>query len=170
MTTVEGLPAHPLLVHFLVVLTPLTAVLVMVCAVWPAARRRFVWLLLPTAIVVLALTPLAVDAGRWLAAQFGDIEAIRKHADLGETMIYCSIALAVVAAAVTAVHYAEFRTKPLKPVVVWAIAVVTVVVGVAVCVQVYRIGDSGSRAVWGTTALGQVATGTASSSGSAVSA
>ena len=34
MTVVNGLPAHALLVHFIVVLAPLTALLVMLCALW----------------------------------------------------------------------------------------------------------------------------------------
>ncbi|MFH5211882.1 DUF2231 domain-containing protein [Antrihabitans sp. NCIMB 15449] len=153
MSTINGLPAHPLLVHFIVVLTPATAVLAIVCAIWPAARRRFVWLLLPTALVVLVLTPLTVRAGRSLAEKFGNSEVLRTHMNLGETMIWFSIALAVAAASVTAVHVAEHRSKALKPVVVWGIAALTIAVGVAVCVQTYRIGDSGSRAVWGGTAM-----------------
>ena len=43
MTVVNGLPAHALLVHFIVVLAPLTALLVMLCALWGAARRHLVW-------------------------------------------------------------------------------------------------------------------------------
>jgi hypothetical protein len=44
LTTIMGLPAHVLLVHFIVILAPLTAVLAILYAVWPAARRRLVWL------------------------------------------------------------------------------------------------------------------------------
>jgi len=155
MTTFDGLPTHPLLVHVIVVLTPLTAVLAIACALWPAARRRFIWLLLPFALIVLVLTPITTNAGEWLEDQFGEVAAIETHADLGETMIYFALALTLVAAAVTAVHYFEQRAKPLKPAVVWAIAAVTIVVAIATCVQVYRIGDSGARAVWGTTALAE---------------
>jgi len=39
MTVVNGLPADVLLVHFLVVLAPLTALLEIVCGLWPTARR-----------------------------------------------------------------------------------------------------------------------------------
>src|SRR4029079_13585923 len=44
MRTVNRPPSHVLLVHFIVVLAPLTALLATLCAVWPAARRRLVWL------------------------------------------------------------------------------------------------------------------------------
>jgi len=58
-----------LLVHAIVVLAPLTALLEILCAVWPAARRRLVWLVLAFAAVNLALTPLTTDAGEWLLSQ-----------------------------------------------------------------------------------------------------
>jgi hypothetical protein len=46
MTTVNGLPSHVLFVHFIVVLVRLTALLAILCAVWPASRRRLAWLVL----------------------------------------------------------------------------------------------------------------------------
>ncbi len=57
MSTFNGLPAHVLLVHFIVVLAPLTAVLAILCAVWPAARQRLVWLVLTLSLIVTVLTP-----------------------------------------------------------------------------------------------------------------
>ena len=50
MTTFNGLPAHALLVHFIVILAPLTAILAILCAVWPAARKRLVWLVFGLAV------------------------------------------------------------------------------------------------------------------------
>lgn len=150
LTTVDGIPAHPLLVHFMVVVTPLTAMLVIACAVWPAARTRFVWLLLPAAVSVLVLTPFTEDSGEWLQQRFGDVPAIQKHADLGDTMSYVSWALTLAAAGVTAVHFAAHRGTPLKPAYTWTIAALATVIAIGVCIQVFRIGDSGARAVWGT--------------------
>ena len=46
MSTINGLPAHVLLVHFVVVLAPLTAILAIACAILPAVRQRLVWLVL----------------------------------------------------------------------------------------------------------------------------
>ena len=40
MGSVNGLPAHILLVHALVVLLPLAALLLVLTAAWPAARGR----------------------------------------------------------------------------------------------------------------------------------
>lgn len=149
MSTINGLPAHPLLVHFVVVLAPLTALLVILCAVWPAARRRFVWLLLPAALFVLVLTPLTTDAGESLNDRLGNPPLLDHHAELGDTMLWFAIALAVGAAGVTAIHAAEVKSRSLKPVVVYAIAAVSILVSVATIVQTVRIGDSGAQAVWG---------------------
>ena len=40
---VNGLPTHPLFVHGAVVLVPLTALALVVCAAWPGAARRLSW-------------------------------------------------------------------------------------------------------------------------------
>ena len=69
MTTINGLPAHVLLVHFIVILAPLTAIFAILCAVWPAARKRLVWLVVALAAVTVVLTPLTTDAGEWLEDQ-----------------------------------------------------------------------------------------------------
>ena len=69
MTTIIGIPAHALLVHAIVVLAPLTALLVILCGFWPAARRRLVWLVLALAVATTVLTPLTTNAGEWLYDQ-----------------------------------------------------------------------------------------------------
>ncbi len=39
-TTVNGIPAHPLVVDAVIVLVPLAALLLVVCAAWPSVMRR----------------------------------------------------------------------------------------------------------------------------------
>ena len=91
MTTITGIPAHALLVHAIVVLAPLTALLEILCAFWPAARRRFVWLVLALAAANLVLTPLTTEAGQWLYDQLGnDSPILQTHAERGGWMIYFS--------------------------------------------------------------------------------
>jgi uncharacterized membrane protein len=67
MTVFDGLPSHVLLVHFLVVMVLLTALLEIVCALWPAVRRgQIVWLTLILVTITTALTPITTNAGEWL--------------------------------------------------------------------------------------------------------
>ena len=143
MSTINGLPAHALLVHAIVVLAPLTALLAILCAVWPAARRRLVWLVLGFAVGTTALTPLTTEAGEWLQHRIGDSPAIQTHAELGNTMLYFAIALLVAAILVAVLH-----VRTLKTVATAVIAVVVIAASAATIVQVVRIGDSGAQATW----------------------
>jgi ABC-type branched-subunit amino acid transport system permease subunit len=148
MSVINGLPAHILFVHLIVVLAPLTAGLAIVCAVWPAARRRLVWLVLALALAVMVTTPLTTEAGEWLEHKVGESPAVETHAELGDTMLYFAIALLVAAALLVFLHVRESR-RTVNTVVAVVIAAVVVLASVATTVQVYRIGDSGSRAAWG---------------------
>ncbi|KAA0021337.1 DUF2231 domain-containing protein [Antrihabitans cavernicola] len=148
MSTIDGLPAHVLLVHFIVVVAPLVATLEIVAALWPAARSRLVWLIVVLAVLTTVLTPVTTDAGEWLEDRLGASDAIRTHADRGDWMIYFSVAMLVVALLLAALHLRENRLDTSTPLRV-AVAVLAVVIGVATMVQIYRIGESGARAVWG---------------------
>ncbi|RZL84396.1 MAG: hypothetical protein EOP32_03685 [Rhodococcus sp. (in: high G+C Gram-positive bacteria)] len=148
MSTVSGLPAHVLFVHFIVVLAPLTAILLVLCSMWPAARRRLAWLTLVLAAVTAVLTPLTTDAGEWLERHVARSVAVHTHTELGDTMIYFSVALLLAALAVGAVQLRERKSDPSRPLTL-IVAFLAIVVAVGTIVQIYRIGESGSRATWG---------------------
>jgi hypothetical protein len=150
MTTITGIPAHALLVHAIVVLAPLTALLEILCAVWPAARRRFVWLVLAFAGVTLVLTPLTTNAGQWLYNQQSQpSEILRTHAERGDWMIYFSVGLLVVAIALVVLHWLTSRSDTPRTAATVFVAVLALAVGVSSIITVVRIGDSGAHAVWG---------------------
>ena len=144
---INGLPAHPLLVHFIVVLAPLTAGLAILCAIWPAARQRLVWLVLALASANMVLTPITAEAGEWLYNRVEESELLEKHEHLGETMIYFSIALLVAAVLLAFVQHRSSRGNSSKALSLIS-AVLVIGVGVATSAQVYRIGHSGAESVW----------------------
>ena len=151
MTTIAGIPAHALLVHGIVVLAPLTALLEILCAFWPSARRRLVWLVLVLALGVTILTPLTTSAGEWLYNREPQHSAILElHAQRGEWMIFFALGLLVVAVLQAVQHWLESRS-PDQPRKVFALvaAVLAVVVGLTAIVGVVRIGHSGTEAKWG---------------------
>jgi hypothetical protein len=132
------------------VLAPLVALLEMLCAFWPAARRRLVWLVLALAAVNLVLTPLTTAAGDWLYNQLGIASPILEtHRQRGEWMIYFSAALLVVAIALAVMHWLEGRSDKRRTVATVAVAIVALAVGISSIVGVVRIGDAGAEAVWG---------------------
>lgn len=149
LSTFNGLPAHVLFVHFIVVLAPLTAALAILCALWPAARQRLVWLVLALAAITAVLTPLTTEAGEWLEHRVEESALLEAHTELGDTMIYFSLGLLVVAVLLAVQHLRAGRGKNVPMALTAVVAVLTVLVGVATVVQVYRIGDSGAKATWG---------------------
>lgn len=161
--TLSGIPAHPLVVHAAVVLTPLTVIAAVVFAVVPRWRYLSRW---PT--VVLALLSFAT---LWTAkitgedlrdSNFKDIphdnpiwQRLEDHESYADTLTIVSFALLVVvcfsawllsgpsglasgrgARAVTA-SYVEV-----------ALPVALVVVAAIVLVYVVLTGDAGAHAVW----------------------
>jgi apolipoprotein N-acyltransferase len=150
MTTITGIPAHALLVHAIVVLAPMVALLEILCAVWPAARRRLVWLVLALAAVNLALTPLTTEAGEWLYDQQTQPSPIlQTHAERGVWMIYFSAGLLAVALALLVLHWLTSRSDKPRMATTVFVAVLALTVGISSIITVVRIGDSGAHAVWG---------------------
>jgi uncharacterized membrane protein len=151
MNVVNGLPAHVLLVHFMVVLAPLTALLEIACVLWsPLRRGQLVWLTLILALVTIVLTPIATNAGGWLYGLRRNPDPIlREHAERGGTMMYFSVALLAAAIVVVALRFAERRAGRGWRVTNIIVAVVVLAVGVSSMIQIYRIGDAGAQSVWG---------------------
>jgi len=150
VNVINGLPAHILLVHAMVVLAPLTALLEMLCGILPAVRRRLVWLVLVLALITAGLTPLTTEAGEWLFdRQKQPSDILREHAERGGWMIYFSVALVVVAIALVFLHMTEGRSESRRVAGPVIVAILALAVGISTIITVYRIGDAGSQAVWG---------------------
>ncbi|KUN86410.1 DUF2231 domain-containing protein [Streptomyces griseoruber] len=154
MSLVNGLPAHILLVHFVVVLVPLTALALVVGVIWPKAAQRMGVVLPLLALVTLVSVPLTAEAGEWLEGHVDGNALVRRHAELGDGLLPWAGGLFVLAALVwwasgrTAASGAAGRTRrPAAPVRV-AAAVLSLVVAAGAVVDVYRIGDSGAKAAW----------------------
>ena len=148
MSTFNGLPIHPMLVHFIVVLAPLTALLAVLCAVFPAVRERLVWLVAALAVVTTGLAPLASESGEWLEHHIEKSELVEKHAELGDTMLYFALALLVAAVLLLVAHLRARRGTPLSTALSALIAVFVVVAAGATTFQMFRIGHSGAESVW----------------------
>jgi hypothetical protein len=171
MTTVNGLPAHILLVHAIVVLLPLAALLLVLTAVWPAARRRLAGPNAILSLLVVVLVPVTTTAGEWLERRTPPSDLLHNHTRLGDTAIFYAIPVAVLALVVWW-RYREAATgrdegdplsgtgdtatltrrrtylAPLSMTVTRVVAVLTIVVAGTAVYGIYRIGDSGSKAAW----------------------
>src|SRR5690349_18651542 len=155
MGTVNGLPAHILLVHAIVVLLPLAALLLLLTAVWPEARRRLAGPNAILSILVVLLVPLTTSAGEWLERRVPDSSLVHTHAELGDSAIFYAIPIAALALVVWWRNREAYATDgrrtylaPLSTVVTGVVAVLALVVGAAGVYGMYRIGDSGAKAAW----------------------
>lgn len=152
MNVINGMPAHALLLHFVLVLVPLTAVLEIVCGLWPAARRgQLMWLTLFLAAVTMALTPITINAGGWLYhLRPNPSPILREHAERGSLMAYFSGALLAAAVVLVVVRVTERRSGNSRVATRILAAILVLAVGISSMVQIYRVGDAGAQSVWGT--------------------
>ncbi|QMU97617.1 hypothetical protein FVO59_10605 [Microbacterium esteraromaticum] len=147
---IAGLPLHPLLVHAVVVLTPLTALAVAIAAVWPSARRRLGYAPPVAALLVAGLVPITVLAGQELADTVGETPAIERHEELGLMLIPWTIALLIASVAVAVIDRMPpaRRPTPLTRAAAMIVPALAVVTAVGTIVVTVLTGDAGARAVW----------------------
>jgi hypothetical protein len=145
MDTFRGLPLHPLVVHAVVVLLPLTCLCVVLHALWPAASRRLGVVTPLLAIGCLILVPIATQSGEDLAARFGPTlpPLVARHEHLADRLLPWTIGLVVAALVVWAVR----RWSHGRALFAGA-AVLALVAAVGTAYTVAQVGEAGARAVW----------------------
>jgi hypothetical protein len=162
MLTVDGIPAHPLVVHAVVVLLPLAAVGTLLLVARPAWRRQLgVWVLL-LAVVGVAAVPVATQTGEQLQqALGGGGPLVEVHEERAETLLLPALCFLVLLAATVllgrradaaaggpgAAHALSTRADPLRRVTL-VVGVLAGLAGLVVIGLVVWIGHSGSVAVW----------------------
>ena len=158
---VNGLPVHPLVVHAVVVLLPLSIIGTIAIAVRPSWRVRYGKLVVATSLVATILVPVASSSGEALQKRVGNPG---EHAELGDQLIWFALPVLVLGAVLVWMAHRHSRADggmdagdgtsagPGGRVghrAVTAVAALAVVAALAAGVQVYRVGDSGARAAWG---------------------
>ena len=147
----NGLPLHPLAVHAVVALVPLSAVLGVLFAV-PRTRSWARWPLPAVAVVAALATFVARESGEALRAVGGQgavgiggpvADLIEEHQQAATVLFILVIAYAVVAVAALVVTRTSVTGTPAH-----GLAAVLVVVALVMSFWSYRVGDLGARAVW----------------------
>lgn len=162
--TFAGLPLHVLLVHAVVVLTPLLSLLLIVIAAWPGARR-VLWLpALVGAAVLLPLGLVTIEAGKWLEQRVPPAPLIQVHTAQGEDIVPWLVALLVLAVAIAGWALVERTARrraaddgttggaaPSRGIRIAVGAVLTVaalVIAAGSTWTLVQIAEAGSRSVW----------------------
>ena len=160
--TVFGVPSHPLFIHAVVVLVPLSALAVLVMAVLPRSRPVLRWPVLLVLTAALGAVPVATTSGNILLANLQEqqalggtaLEKVVLHQQLGNLVFWPVLALWVLTVALVALDLVRRRPGgrrgPLgtRGGLVAAVAALAVIAGAASVVQVVRTGHAGATAVW----------------------
>jgi hypothetical protein len=162
MLTVDGIPAHPLVVHAVVVFLPLAAVATLLVVAQPAWRRQLgIWVLLLAAAGVFAI-PVATQTGEQLKASLGGGgPLVEIHEERAETLLVPALIYLVLLAVTVfagrradaavdgpgAAHATTSNAGTLQRVTVIT-GVLAALAGLAVTGLVVWIGHAGTAAVW----------------------
>lgn len=144
LVTVGGLPVHPLIVHLVVVIVPMTFAAALVVAVWPRFSRRFGPLIAIGAALGLVGAVIARQAGEQLAPVVG---VSADHLAWGQRAPWW---IGIFSIAVIAFWLVDrgIPANRSRPVWVHVFAAVMVMLGVMAIIQVLGAGHSGTESVW----------------------
>lgn len=152
ITTLFGLPAHPLLVHIPIVLLPLVGIGAIAIAVSANARRRFGTAVLALAGVAFIGTLLAAGSGESLVESVDSSAALRKHVDLARAMRPLAFVLLLAIGGIVLLDQLRRRAKPTPQ---WmprwtgtALGAVTIVLAVVTTGWLVAVGHNGAAATW----------------------
>jgi len=148
--TVLGLPVHPLVVHAVVVLVPLSALGVVAISLVPRWRERYGVLVLLLSTAALVMVPVATRSGERLEERIdaGGVVArqIEDHQEVADLVLWPTIAMWVLAGLL--VLLTRRRRAGTAAALVAGLAVVAALLAGA---TVVRAGHLGSTAVWSCT-------------------
>jgi cytochrome b involved in lipid metabolism/uncharacterized membrane protein len=144
--SITGLPMHPLVVHFAVVLLPLAAIMLITLFFVPRWRAAFRWLTMAGLIAGTGAAFVAKETGEAFAAHVG---LPQDHAVWGDALVVVAVALVIVAGVwfwlqrPVATRLAKSREPGIR-----AVGVVAVALAAAATVMTVIVGHSGATAVW----------------------
>lgn len=139
LDTIQGLPVHPLVVHFAVVLLPLATMSVIVAIYIPRFRKTYAFASVLGVFVGTGAAFVAKQSGEALSARIG---LPKEHANYGNVLPILSAAFFIL----TLLWYRHWRTSRSNQVTI--LAHVAAVMGVGVLALTLITGHTGAQAVW----------------------
>ncbi len=153
LTSIDGLPAHVLLVHIPVVLIPLGAAGA-VAMLWPRVRQMIGWWVAGVLVIAGIATQLAIESGKSLREYVHRTALVREHVRIGENVRPWLLLMFLALVGVMIVDQMMKRrgepTTGRDPLRIAGIvlAVLSILFSAMSVYWIYRIGHSGSKAVW----------------------
>ena len=151
---INGLPVHALVLHAAVIFVPLLALGAIVFALVPKWRAKIGWAVIALSVVAPASTFVAMESGEKLYDRLigqglkgPGKEILDDHMGFGKMTFWFSLALGVIS--LVTVLLTLRRTGSVPKVAGIVLSAVMVVLAVISGYYVFRTGDSGATAVWG---------------------
>ncbi len=151
---VNGLPVHILVLHAAVIFVPLLALGAVVYSLATPWRPKLAWAVALLAVVAPVSTFIAKESGEKLydskISTFSPKgkEILADHMDFGAMTFWFSLGLGVLSLIMVALTFRVGRKLPV--VVNLAFIVLSVALAAGSGYYIFRTGDSGATAVWGT--------------------
>jgi uncharacterized membrane protein len=146
LDTVGGLPVHPLVVHAVVVLVPLSALGAVLMVVWRSFSRRYAPLVTIIAAIAAGSAVVAKEAGERLATR---VSAPPAHVDQGSVLPAIAIGLFLLIGIFWLVDRGIPMNRP-RPLWLTLIGVLLVIVSVFAVYWTFLVGHSGAEGAWTT--------------------
>ncbi len=142
---VFGLPVHPLIDHFVVVLVPMFAILQILIVIKPKLKEKFGWVTFYGLAVALVVTVIASKSGESLSLRVG---YPGDHAEQGENLVAINAALFASAAFwIIFTQKLELPIKSLEKFIPW-VGKISALIAIAAIGATAIVGHSGAKAVW----------------------
>jgi hypothetical protein len=157
MVTIGGLPAHPLIVHAVVVLLPLAAVGTLAVAARPRWRRNLGVPVFLIALVGVLAVPVAAQTGEQLRGLLGGGPLVEVHEQRADHLLPYAVLFLVLLLATLLLGRRADRTEAagqhggqlrVRVRLTTSAAVLAAIAGLVVTGLVVWIGDAGATAVW----------------------
>ncbi|PKW27764.1 DUF2231 domain-containing protein [Phycicoccus duodecadis] len=152
--TVFGIPVHALVVHAVVVLSPLTVLMLLAFSVSERFRAWSGWLTTAVGALTTLFSFVASSSGESLQRRVGRTDLVREHAELGDLLPWVVLGATIVAGVLWYLWRSGRRAAvdgegPARPSSLFRIlTVVGVLAAVGLAVDVTLVGHSGAKAVW----------------------
>jgi len=148
-----GVPTHPILVHFAVVLIPILAILAIAYAFFPRVRPKTRWAVGLLAVVVPIATLFVKLSGDMLLRRLQNNKQVTPdfmprlvdHQSLGTFLLYLAILLSIVS--LVLIFVLAPGAEPSSGVTL-VLRILTVVAAAAAIYYVVRTGDTGGKNAW----------------------
>ncbi|MBU4188705.1 MAG: cytochrome b5 domain-containing protein [Actinobacteria bacterium] len=143
--SIAGLPLHPLVVHFVVVLLPVAALGLILEIIAPKLADRYGWLTILVLAVGTAAAFVSQQAGEALALRVGEPQL---HATLGRMLPWAAAALFVVAVIWLPLHRRAYKTLEHRSGASTATGILAALLALIVTALTVFVAHQGATAAW----------------------